>query len=205
MKTSTLLRSLLAATALLAFGAQAQTLTGITVAPAQAKMGEPVTATINFESSGSYNCGARIQWGDGAADEFRIQSEKDVPKVITHTYASAGNFKVEVDPKRVSSSLKCGGGKPNAMVAVAAPAPVAAPAAPASAAKPMPAASPAKPMTAAVCPEGWKLTKAGVNKKSKSFTCVAKAGTAAPTAKPVCEGDLTYFENVKKGQLGCRP
>jgi hypothetical protein len=197
----------LAAGLCLAFSAQAQTLTGITLEPAQAKVGEPVKATINFESSGSYNCGARIQWGDGAMEEFRIQSEKDVPKVLSHTYAKAGNYKAEVDPKRVSSSLKCGGGKPNAMVAVVAPAPVAAPAAPA-ASMAKPAASAAKaPMAAApaVCPAGWTLTKAGVNKKTKAFTCSAKAGTAAPAEKTSCPGDLTYFENVKKGQLGCRP
>jgi hypothetical protein len=196
----------------LSFGAQAQTLTGLKLEPAQVKVGEPVKATISFEASGSYNCGVSINWGDGNADPIRIQSEKDVPKVITHTYTKPGNFKAEVYPDRISSSLKCvGKDKPNATVAVVAPAPVAAPAAPAapaaSAAKP--AASAAKPVAAApagpACPAGWTLNKASVNKKTKAFTCTAKAGTAAPADKLACPGDLGYFENVKKGQIGCRP
>jgi hypothetical protein len=189
----------------LSFGAQAQTLTGLKLEPAQVKVGEPVKATISFEASGSYNCGVSINWGDGNADPIRIQSEKDVPKVITHTYTKPGNFKAEVYPDRISSSLKCvGKDKPNATVAVVAPAPVAAPAAPAA-----PAASAAKPVAAApagpACPAGWTLNKASVNKKTKAFTCTAKAGTAAPADKLACPGDLGYFENVKKGQIGCRP
>lgn len=200
MKFNTVFRGLLAASALLAFAASAQTLKSLTLEPAQAKVGEPVKATLTIESSGAYNCGARIQWGDGAMEEFRIQSEKDSPKVLTHVYAKAGNYKAEVDPKRVSSSLKCGGDKPNAMVAVVAPAPVAAPAAPAaSTAKPPIAAAPS------ACPAGWKMSKAGTNKKTKAFTCIAAANTKVPDPKMACPGELTYFENVKKGQLGCRP
>jgi hypothetical protein len=26
-----------------------------------------------------------------------------------------------------------------------------------------------------------------------------------PDTKPACAGELTYYENSKKGQLGCRP
>ena len=55
------------------------------------------------------------------------------------------------------------------------------------------------------CPEGWKLAARSVNKKSGAFACSAKAGTAAPAQRLECPGSLTYFENTKKGQLGCRP
>jgi len=68
--------------------------------------------------------------------------------------------------------------------------------------KPVAAAKPAAP--ASVCPTGWALTKAGVAKKTGAFTCTAKAGTAIPEPKVTCPGDLTYFDNAKKGQLGCR-
>ena len=36
-------------------------------------------------------------------------------------------------------------------------------------------------------------------------TCTAKAGTAAPASHAACPGSLSYFENSKKGQLGCKP
>jgi hypothetical protein len=48
------------------------------------------------------------------------------------------------------------------------------------------------------------LAKPGVNKKTQAFTCTAKAGTKIPEPKLACPGDLTYFDNSKKGQLGCR-
>jgi hypothetical protein len=96
-----------------------------------------------------------------------------------------------------TTHLKCMGKNIVQMVTVAAPKPVA----PVAAA---PAAAPAK-TTGPVCPEGWKLTAKSVNKKTGAYNCTAKAGTALPAAKPACPGDLTYFENSKKGQLGCRP
>jgi hypothetical protein len=56
-----------------------------------------------------------------------------------------------------------------------------------------------------VCASGWKVAGKTFNAKTGAFTCSAKAGTALPAAKPVCSGDLSYFENVKKGQYGCKP
>ena len=55
------------------------------------------------------------------------------------------------------------------------------------------------------CPEGWKLNAKSVVRKTGAYTCTAKAGTAVPDKKPACPGELTYFENGKKGLLGCRP
>jgi hypothetical protein len=104
----------------------------------------------------------------------------------------------------VDATLKCLGKRQKVTYTVAAaPAPVAAapaaaPAAPAPAAKAMPA----KPISP--CPEGWTLTKAGVNKKTQAFSCTAKPGTKIPEPKMACPGDLTYSENSKKGQLACR-
>jgi plastocyanin len=180
----------------------AQTLSSVTVNPAQAKVGDTVTATAQLEvaSNGGMNCGLRINWGDGAVSDDKINQPQDNPKVLTHQYTQPGSYNVTAEPKRVGSSLKCGGQNKTAAVTVVA-APVAAPAA-------APAASTAKPMAAApaasVCPTGWKLGKAGVNKKTQAFTCSAPANTKLPDAKVVCPGDLTYFENMKKGQLGCR-
>jgi hypothetical protein len=54
------------------------------------------------------------------------------------------------------------------------------------------------------CPEGWRLDPKSVNRKTGAYTCTAKAGTKPPAAKLECPGDTGYFENAKRGQLGCR-
>lgn len=53
------------------------------------------------------------------------------------------------------------------------------------------------------------MTERKINSKEelpfKTTHACAKAGTAVPEKKVSCPGDLTYFENGKKGQLGCKP
>jgi hypothetical protein len=182
----------------------AQTVTELKVEPTQAKVGEAVKATVNFDVGAVTNCGLHIVWGDGAVLESKINQAQDIPTIASHQYTKPGTYTIVAEPKRVGSVLKCNG-KNQKMVVTIAAAPVAAapvaPAAPAAA-----AAMPAKAQTSAdVCPAGWNLAKPGVSKKTKSFTCTAKANTKLPETKVVCPGDLTYFENAKKGQLGCRP
>ena len=187
---------------LLAISAQAQTLSGLKIEPAMPKVGEVVKITLDFTDAATPNCGMRILTGDGRDEPAKINQAKDVPYVISHTYAKAGSFTVIAEPKRSGSALKCAGKNINKVVtvaAIAAPIAVAAPAA--SAPK---AATPAVAQPTTPCPEGWALNKAGVNKKTKAFMCTAKAGTKIPEPKVACPGDLTYFDNSKKGQLGCR-
>jgi hypothetical protein len=193
------MKKLTLATCLLAFlsiGAHAQTLSGVKIEPAAPKVGEQVKITIDFTNADTPNCGMKIAMGDGRVEEGKINQAKDVPYVLTHSYTKPGSFTVVAEPKRVGSVLKCSGKNINKIVNVAA---VAAPAAAAaSAAKPAASAKPA------LCPEGWTLAKPGQNAKTKAFTCTAKAGTKIPEPKLACPGDLTYFDNTKKGQLGCR-
>lgn len=203
---------ILAASALLAISAQGQTLSGLSVEPAAPKVGEAVKITLDFTNARTPNCGMKIMTGDGREEEAKINQTKDVPYVLTHTYAKPGNYTVMAEPKRAGSSLKCSGKNISKAIAVAA-VPVAA-AAPAVAAPTVaaavaaaPAASAAKSMPTKAttpCPEGWALAKPGVSKKTQSFVCTAKAGTKIPEPKLNCPGDLTYFDNSKKGQLGCR-
>lgn len=176
----------------LAFAVQSQTLTGVKVAPQPAAPGAPVTITADFDvSGGALNCNVRIDFGDGTPKrDFKINQTKDVPLVVSHTYAKAGTYRVMVEPKTNLPMLKCTGDNQYAQVTVAAPA-KAAPA----------AAAPAGPK----CPDGWKLDAKSVNRKTGAFTCTAKAGSAAPAARPECPGELGYYENLKRGQLGCRP
>ena len=182
-------RSLIAAGLFAAFALPvgAQTIANVKVEPPAAKVGEPVTITATFDNAENPNCNVRVNFGDGATKDFKINQAKDVPLVATHTYTKAGEFKVRAEGKTALPVLKCNGATKSALVKVAAPPPVA-------------AAKPAGPG----CPEGWKLSAAGVNKKSGAYTCTAKAGTALPVSKLDCPAPLGYFENKAKGQLGCR-
>jgi len=175
--------------------AAAQTLSGIKLEPATAKVGEPVRITGSFDNADNPNCNVRVHFGDGQTQDFKINQLKDVPLVATRSYAKPGQYKVMIEPKTALPTLKCVGKNQTAMLTVAAPAAAAAAAAPASKAV---AAGPG-------CPDGWKLDAKSANKKSGAFTCAAKAGTTLPTAKLDCPASLGYFENKSKGQLGCRP
>ena len=171
----------------------AQTIIGMTIEPPQATDGAPVKITVQAELKGEIvNCGLRLHFGDGQTQDFKIVNAAMLPLRVEHIYAKAGSYQVMAEPKRVTSHLKCVGENQRGTVAVAA-ASVMAVAAPTTA-----------PATASACPEGWKLDPKSVQRKSGAFMCSARAGTAAPANRLDCPGDLGYFENVKKGQLGCR-
>jgi hypothetical protein len=162
----------------------AQTIANVTVEPAAAKVGEPVKITVNFDKADAVGCNVRVYFGDGGKQDNKINQDKDVPKVVTHTYTKAGSFTVKAEGKTALPLPKCSGVTRSAVVKVAALAPAA-------------GAAPS-------CPDGWKLDAKSVSKKSGAFTCSAKAGTELPAAKPECPAPLGYFENKSKGQLGCR-
>ena len=184
------------ALAMAAGSLSAQTLKGITVDKTQVEAGQTVTATVTLESAGTPNCGVRVRWGDGALTERKIKSAADMPFVATHAFSKPGDYTVVADPGRIGGSLGCIGQNASVVVKVSAPAVAVAPAAVASAG--------AKASTGPTCPEGWKLNAKSVVKKTGAYTCTAKAGTPTPEKRAVCPGDLTYFENSKRGQLGCR-
>jgi hypothetical protein len=166
----------------------AQTLQSVKVDPATVEPGKPVTITAAFDISNGLNCNVRFNFGDGASQDQKVNQEKDANLSVQHSYAKAGTYTVKVEPKTKLPALKCLGKNQEAVVKVVAPTPAGAAV----------AAAPS-------CPEGWKLDKKSVNKKSGAYTCTAKAGTAAPASHAACPGSLSYFENSKKGQLGCKP
>ncbi len=183
--------ALLATTAALAAApAAAQTLTSIKVEPASAQPGQPVTLTATFDVSKGLNCNVRVRFGDGAQENLKVNQEKDATMTLTHAYKQPGNYSIDVEPRRNLPLLGCLGESRRAQVTVAA------------AAAPVAAAKTAAPQ---FCPEGWKLAARSVNKKTGAFQCTAKPGTAAPANRLVCSGDLNYVENLKKGEIGCRP
>lgn len=178
----------------------AQKLVSVKVDTPQAVAGKATQISIAFDIENSANCGVRVNWGDGTGDDFKIESVDKTTYAYSHTYAKAGDYSIAVVPQRVTSRLPCLGKTQNAVAKVSAPAGVAtAPASPATA-----ATAPAALASASACPAGWALNAKSVNKKTKTFSCTAKPGTAAPEKKLTCEGATGYFENVKKGVIGCQ-
>ena len=185
--------------AALGLPAQAQTLSGIKLEPASAKVGEPVRITGSFDNADSPNCNVRVHFGDGQTQDFKINQAKDVPLVASRSFDKPGQYTVMIEPKTALPMLKCAGKNLTASVTVVATAPVAA------AAVTAPAAASAKAVASVPqCPAGWKLVATSVNKKSGAFTCGAKIGAPLPATKLDCPAPLGYFENKFKGQLGCR-
>ena len=169
----------------LALSVQAQKITGLSAEPVKAEVGQVVKATTQFEvNNNAINCKVRMHWGDGQSKDVKVNQDKDVPLVLEHTYAKPGTYELKVEGK---GGMKCLGDDQKVTVEIT------------------PKAAAAKPVAAApVCPKGWKLTKAGVDKKTGAFTCSAKANTPIPEPTPACPNGLTAFDDVKKGQLGCR-
>ena len=180
----------LAALSTLSLSVQAQKITALQVEPAKAEVGQTVKVITSLDVSNTVNCRVRVHFGDDQTNDFQINQSKDVPLVLEHAYAKPGKYALRVEGKGAS---KCMGEDQHTTLDIVAK--------PVAAKKPTTAASAA---AASVCPTGWKLTKAGVSKKTGAFMCTAKAKTPIPEPKVVCPGELTYFENVKKGQLGCR-
>lgn len=191
MKTTMkFLFSSLALSAALLPGVQAQVLGVITASPTTAKVGEPVTVTANIDVLNNNYCGFVVDFGDGTAKDAVSDVSNATPLVLTHTYTKAGSYHVTLGGKNVQSHPNCGGQERAVDITIT------------GAGK---AAAAGKLRAADVCASGWKVLGKTFNAKTGAFTCSAKAGTELPSAKPVCSGDLSYFENAKKGQYGCRP
>lgn len=182
----------LAITSTLAVTAHAQLLGNITATPAAAKVGEPVTVTATIDVINANYCGFVVGFGDGSTKDGVSDSSNASPMVVTHTYAKAGSYHVTLGGRNVENHPNCGGQERAVDITVV------------DSGKPAAAAKPVAMKAADVCSAGWKLS-GKLNAKTGAFACSAKAGTALPAAKTECKGDLTYFENAKKGQYGCKP
>ena len=189
MKLNTLGSGLLLGLAFVA-GAQAQVLGVIAASPTTAKVGEPVTVTANIEVLNNNYCGFVVGFGDGAVKDAVSDVSNASPLVLTHTYAKAGTYHVTLGGKNVQNHPNCGGQERAVDITIT------------GAGKSVAAG---KLQAADVCASGWKVVGKTFNAKTGAFACSAKAGTMLPETKPVCSGDLSYFENVKKGQYGCKP
>jgi hypothetical protein len=174
--------------------AHAQLIGGVTASPTIARAGEPVTVTANVDVVGGNYCGFAVFYGDGKNIESYSDVKKPMPLVTTHVYDKPGTYTISMGGRNVESHPNCGGADKTTTVTVTEGAKMAS----------APAAT-AKPTAASVCKAPWKVAAKSFNAKTGAYTCAAKAGSALPEPKPVCPGDLTYFENTKKGQFGCKP
>lgn len=183
----------IACAALLSLGvlgiAQGQVLGKITASPTTVKVGEPVTITANIDVVNSNYCGFTVGFGDGSGKDGVSDVSTPVPMVLTKTYDKPGTYHVTLGGRNVQNHPNCGGQERAVDITVTGTA--------------VTAKAGGKP-AAAACVEGWKIS-GKPNAKTGAFTCAAKPGTALPAAKPACSGDLSYFENTKKGQYGCKP
>ena len=166
------------------------TLTGVTVSPANPRVGEEVKITINGNVESS-NCGIRMEFGSGdmPREEF-VLSDKggQLPLTISKTFSKPGTYKIEALGRKVGKlTFRCQGDV-STMVTVTA------------AGKPATMSGGAAPMPmhmAGACPDGWGMI-AGQKDPSKGFTCAPNR----PATKLDCGSWLTYFE--KDGLMGCR-
>lgn len=170
------------------------TLTSVSVSPANPKVGETVTITVNGTVE-SPNCGIRMEYGGGLPKDEFVLSEKggQFPLTLTKTYTQAGTFKVEALGRKVGKLTFGCEGNASAMVTVHAAGKSVMPAAMPGA---MPSAMPGA-MAGPGCPDGWDMI-AGQKDPSKGFTCAPKK----PAARLDCGPWLTYFE--KDGLIGCK-
>ena len=168
--------------------AQAQFIGGLTVNPQTVKVGEPVTVTATVDVVNNNYCGFIVFFGDGRSVESVSDVSKTGPFIFTHAYDKAGEYKLSMGGRHVQSHPNCAGADKFATVTVTGK-----------------SRATASAKTDGLCPSGWRLMAKSHNSKTGAFTCLAQPGTALPNPQPQCRGDLTYFENAKKGQFGCRP
>ncbi len=183
------------ALALLPSLAWAQELQTLTVEPSNARVGQEVVMTATFDVSRAMDCNVRVEFGDGAQQNFVVNQPKDATLTLRHRYATPGRYSISVLPRTAMPKLKCSGDDRKVQVNVATAAPVAASASAATAI--------ASALPAPQCPAGWALEGKSVNRKTGAFNCRADPGTAAPSAPLDC-GGLRYFDNAGKGRIGCR-
>ena len=167
----------------------ATTLTGVSVSPANPRVGEEVKITVNGALE-SANCGIRMEYGnpDMPREDF-VLSDKggQLPFTITKTFSKPGTYKIEALGRKVGKLTFGCEGNASTMVTVVAAGKAAATSS--TAAAPMPMAT--------ACPDGWHMI-AGQKDPSKGFTCAPMK----PAVKMDCGKGMAYFE--KDGLIGCK-
>lgn len=173
----------------------AASITGISISPSVARVGEEVRITITGDSSDSNNCGIRLQFGDVIPTEsFNLADRGNLPLTIVKTFNRPGTVKVDALGRKAGPlTFGCNGEASTTLRVVA--------------------GSAVAPATGAVgtgvvggvvggpppaeCPPGWQMI-AGQNNPERGFTCAP----LRPAQPLVCGPGLVYYE--KDGLMGCK-
>ena len=101
----------LALAAPLAAFAANPTIDKISAIPSPAKVGEPVTITIEASDVEGGMCGLDLNWGDGNRMPPKKVggNHKNFPLTLQHTYSKPGTYEIKADGKRAETYLGCMG------------------------------------------------------------------------------------------------
>lgn len=161
----------------------AATITGVTVSPTTARVGEPVTITI-FGDAENPNCGIRLQFNDVLpTEEFSLADRGgSLPLTMSRIFPKAGTIKVEALGRKTGPlTFRCQGEATTVLNVQAGAADAAS----------------AASSGAAACPPGWEMIT-GQQNPSQGFTCAPQR----PATRIECPRGLSYFET--DGLLGCK-
>jgi len=165
----------------------AATITSVIVSPSTARVGEPVTITINGDGDNP-NCGIRLQFNDVIPTESFSLVERGgtLPLILSKTFNKAGTFKIEALGRKAGPlTFGCNGDATTTLNVIAAGAHLPT------------AATTAPSQVNAQCPPGWEMIS-GQRDPSKGFTCAP----LRPATRIECGSGLSYFEN--DGLIGCK-
>jgi hypothetical protein len=147
-------------------------------------------AKITVDGEDDAICGLRVEYGNGDVDVTKMSAGKDVfPRSFSHTYAQPGTFTVMAKGGRDGNTLGCQGNATTTITVTAPP-----PGAIAAGAAPWPA-----------CPDGYRLDRRSVSRRTGAFTCTGMKGAQLPPSGLACPEGTAYFTNTRGTLLGCKP
>ena len=99
--------------------APAQILTSLTAEPARVRVGQPVDITADFDVKAGVNCGIRLRFSDGSAEQYyKLNQTGDVPLQVSRTFDKPGKVTIFAEPRTKLPMFKCGGKDLTAVVEV---------------------------------------------------------------------------------------
>lgn len=188
MNMSRLQRIAACAALLAAAQAHAGKVTDVRAEPSTIVAGSQAKITVEGEDENV--CGLRVEYGTGDVDVTKMAIGRDnFPRSFMHTYAQPGTYTIIAKGGRDGHTLGCLGNAKTTITVTAPP-----PGAIAAGAAPYP-----------VCPDGYRLDKRSVNRRTGAFTCGAVVkGAQLPQSGLACPAGTAYFTNTRGNLLGCR-
>jgi hypothetical protein len=160
-------------------------ISGISVEPSPAKVGQPVHITINAEGEAPNRCGLSVEFGDGHSQKIKINGEDaKFPLTLTTSYANPGAYTIKAEGKKITTFFHCMGEATATLVVEGAEKKTTKKAAP-------------------TCPPGYSLS--GKPDRLGAFRCKAGKGAKAPNLAETplnCPSPLEAYQT--KTTVGCQ-